>query len=46
MRARKTHEDSVFKQWVRIKRARATVMDSELERYLRLEQQETEDPIE
>jgi hypothetical protein len=43
---RKIHEDSVFKQWVKSRRARATVMGSELERYLRLEPQETEDPIE
>ncbi|KAH7117476.1 hypothetical protein EDB81DRAFT_892342 [Dactylonectria macrodidyma] len=42
----KTHEDSVFKQWVKSRRARAMVMGSELERYLRLEPQETEDPIE
>lgn len=43
--ARKTHEDSAFKQWVKSKRARATVVGSEIERYLRLEPQETEDPI-
>lgn len=42
----RTREDSVFKQWVKSRTARATVMGSELERYLRLEPQETEDPIE
>ena len=43
---RKTPEDSVFKQWVKNRTAKTTVMGSELERYLRLEPQEIEDPIE
>ncbi|KAJ3454658.1 hypothetical protein MRS44_013258 [Fusarium solani] len=43
---RKTPKDSVFKQWVKNKTAKTTVMGSELERYLRLEPQEIEDPIE
>jgi hypothetical protein len=34
---RKTPEDSVFKQWVKSRTAKTTVMGSELERYLRLE---------
>jgi hypothetical protein len=36
----------VFKQWVKSRTAKTTTMGSELERYLRLEPQETEDPIE
>ncbi|KAL7755481.1 hypothetical protein ACKLNR_014579 [Fusarium oxysporum f. sp. zingiberi] len=43
---RKTTEASVFKQWIKSRTAKTTVMGSELERYLRLEPQETEDPIE
>jgi hypothetical protein len=42
----KTSKGSVFKQWVKSRTAKATAMGSELERYLRLEPQETEDPIE
>jgi len=42
----RTPVDSMFKQWVKSRTARTTVMGSELERYLRLEPQETEDPIE
>ncbi|KAJ3455461.1 hypothetical protein MRS44_016943 [Fusarium solani] len=36
----------VFKQWVKNRTAKTTAMSSELERYLRLEPQEIEDPIE
>ncbi|KAF5261576.1 hypothetical protein FOXYS1_7734 [Fusarium oxysporum] len=43
---RKTSEASVFRQWVKSRTAKTTAMGSELERYLRLEPQETEDPIE
>uniref|UniRef100_A0A0D2XSQ7 HAT C-terminal dimerisation domain-containing protein n=1 Tax=Fusarium oxysporum (strain Fo5176) TaxID=660025 RepID=A0A0D2XSQ7_FUSOF len=43
---RTTTEVSVFKQWIKSRTAKTTVMGSELERYLRLEPQETEDPIE
>jgi hypothetical protein len=43
---RKTSQASVFKQWVKSRTAKTTTMGSELERYLRLEPQETEDPIE
>ena len=43
---RKTPEDGVFKQWVKNRTAKTTVMGSELERYLRLEPQEIEDPVE
>lgn len=42
----RTHEDSVFTRWVKNRTARTTVTGSELERYLRLEPQETDDPIE
>jgi hypothetical protein len=43
---RKTPEDSMFKQRVKSRIAETTVMGSELERYLRLEPQEIEDPVE
>ncbi|EXK25883.1 hypothetical protein FOMG_17497 [Fusarium oxysporum f. sp. melonis 26406] len=43
---RKTSEASVFRQWVKSRTAKTTATGSELERYLRLEPQETEDPIE
>ncbi|KNB04833.1 hypothetical protein FOXG_19422 [Fusarium oxysporum f. sp. lycopersici 4287] len=43
---RKTSEASVFRQWAKSRTAKTTAMSSELERYLRLEPQETEDPIE
>jgi hypothetical protein len=36
----------MFKQWVKSRTAKTTRTGSELERYLRLEPQETEDPIE
>ncbi|EGU83980.1 hypothetical protein FOXB_05506 [Fusarium oxysporum f. sp. conglutinans Fo5176] len=42
----RTPVDSIFKQWVKSRTAKTTVTGSELERYLRLEPQETEDPIE
>ncbi|KAF5268120.1 hypothetical protein FOXYS1_993, partial [Fusarium oxysporum] len=42
----RTPVDSMFKQSVKSKIAKTTVMESEFERYLRLEPQETEDPIE
>ena len=42
----KTPQGSVFRQWVKRRIAKTTAMGSELERYLRLEPQETEDPIE
>jgi hypothetical protein len=42
----KTPADSAFKRWVKSRTAKTTAMGSELERYLRLEPQETEDPIE
>ena len=42
----KISKGSVFKQWVKSRTAKAPAMGSELERYLRLEPQETEDPIE
>ncbi|PNP53253.1 hypothetical protein FNYG_15776 [Fusarium nygamai] len=42
----RTPVDSMFKQWVKSRTTKTTVTESELERYLRLEPQETEDPIE
>ncbi|RKK80768.1 hypothetical protein BFJ71_g15816 [Fusarium oxysporum] len=42
----RTPVDSIFKQWVKSRTAKTTVTGSELERYLQLEPQETEDPIE
>ncbi|RKK78119.1 hypothetical protein BFJ71_g16587 [Fusarium oxysporum] len=36
----------MLKQWVKSRTAKTTAMGSELERYLQLEPQETEDPIE
>jgi hypothetical protein len=42
----RTPVDSIFKQWVKSRTAKTTVTGSELERYLRLEPQETDDPIE
>lgn len=44
--SQKTHEDGKFKQWVKSRTARTTATGSELERYLRLEPQEIDDPIE
>ncbi|RKK60348.1 hypothetical protein BFJ69_g17231 [Fusarium oxysporum] len=42
----RTPVDSMLKQWVKSRTANTKVMGSELERYLQLEPQETEDPIE
>ena len=42
----KIYKDSIFKQSVKSRIAKITVMGSELERYLQLEPQETEDLIE
>uniref|UniRef100_A0A0C4BL15 Uncharacterized protein n=1 Tax=Fusarium oxysporum (strain Fo5176) TaxID=660025 RepID=A0A0C4BL15_FUSOF len=36
----------MFKQWVKSRTAKTTVMGSKPERYLRLEPQETEEPTE
>ncbi|ENH63556.1 hypothetical protein FOC1_g10000055, partial [Fusarium oxysporum f. sp. cubense race 1] len=43
---RKTTEASLFKQWSKRRTAKTTVMGSELERYLGLEPQDTDDLIE
>jgi hypothetical protein len=43
---RKTTEAGVFKQWSKSRTAKTTVTESELERYLGLEPQETDDLIE
>ncbi|KAH7459261.1 hypothetical protein FOMA001_g20088 [Fusarium oxysporum f. sp. matthiolae] len=42
---RKTSKPSVFRQWVKSRTAKTTATGSELEQYLRLEPQETKDPI-
>jgi hypothetical protein len=42
----RTRVNSMLKQWVKSRTAKTTATRSELERYLRLEPQETEDPIE
>ncbi|KAM3519811.1 hypothetical protein MY4038_009655 [Beauveria bassiana] len=41
----KPHEASDFKQWVMSRTSRATAAGSELDRYMRLESQETKDPV-
>ncbi|OAA44445.1 Ribonuclease H-like protein [Cordyceps fumosorosea ARSEF 2679] len=41
----KPHEASDFRQWVMSRMSRATATGSELDRYMRLESQETDDPV-
>lgn len=41
----KSHEDSGFRQWVKSRMARPASTGSEIERYIRMEPQETENPV-
>jgi len=41
----KSHEESEFRQWVKSRMAQPASTDSEIERYIRMEPQETENPV-